>query len=208
MLDNMNDQDKPSYDGYFIGTVIYNDDPSKIERIKVTIPNLFVGAVDAIPWCAKKKAELFPDARDGSFGTFGLVPALGTQVIVSFQDGNPLYGMYEACPHQTNERVAESINNYLYRYGFKDPAGNLFMVDTKPGSVEILVQHFSGTLLRLKNDGSVELISVGEISSSAPMWRHTGDIHVTGDVVASGISLTTHVHGGVTSGGSNTSGPH
>ncbi|MEY8099040.1 phage baseplate assembly protein V [Falsihalocynthiibacter sp. S25ZX9] len=35
----------------------------------------------------------------------------------------------------------------------------------------------------------------------------TGNVTVAGDVVASGVSLTTHTHGGVISGGSNTSGP-
>lgn len=213
MIDNLNDQDKPNYAGYFIGTVLFNEDPDKIERIKVTIPSLLQGDKDKLPWLGKKKAELFPDAKDGTFGTFGLVPAVGTQVIVSFQDANPLYGMYEACPHQSNERVAEALVNYLYRYGFKDPAGNLFMVDTKPGSVEILVQHFSGTLLKIKNDGSIDLISKGPITSSAPSWKHTGNINITGkvtvtnDVVAAGISLKSHLHMGVTSGASLTGGP-
>lgn len=213
MLDNMNDQDKPNYSGYFIGTVLVNDDPNKIERIKVTIPNLFEGAADTIPWLGKKKVELFADAKDGTYGTFGLVPAVGTQVIVSFQDSNPLYGLYEGFPHQSNERVAEALVNYLYRYGFKDPAGNLFMVDTKPGAVEILVQHFSGTLLKIKNDGSIDLIAKGPITSSAPSWNHTGNINITGkvtvtvDVVAAGISLKSHLHKGVTSGTSMTGGP-
>ncbi|WP_094607727.1 hypothetical protein SPSIL_009110 [Sporomusa silvacetica DSM 10669] len=35
----------------------------------------------------------------------------------------------------------------------------------------------------------------------------SGNVNVTGDVIAGGISLKTHVHGGVTSGGSNTSAP-
>ena len=34
-----------------------------------------------------------------------------------------------------------------------------------------------------------------------------GNVNVTGDVIADGISLKTHVHGGVTSGGSITSSP-
>ena len=34
-----------------------------------------------------------------------------------------------------------------------------------------------------------------------------GDIEVTGDVTASGVSLVHHTHGGVQSGGSNTGAP-
>lgn len=225
MLDNINSQDKPNYGGYFIGTVVENDDPKFIERIKVTIPNLFEGEAGTLPWLAKKKVELFADDSGGSFGTFGLVPAVGTQVIVSFQDSNPLYGMYEGTPHQTDERVSEALTNYLFRYGFKDPAGNLFMVDTTEGAVEILVQHKSGTLFKIMDNGDIELTCVGTITSSAEQWNHTGNIHVTGDidvigdidvtggivttgdVVAAGISLDNHVHGGVIPGTANTAVP-
>jgi Type VI secretion system/phage-baseplate injector OB domain len=206
VLDNMNEQDKPDYSGYFIGTVVSNNDPVQIERVKVTIPNLFQGGVDTLPWIGKKKAELFPDARDGSYGTFGLVPTIGTQVIVEFQDSNPLYGLYSATPHQTNERVAEALVNYLYRYGFKDPAGNLFMVDTKPGEVAILIQHVSGTIFRINNSGSFDLISVGDINSSAPNWNHAGIFRPT-DVIAGGVSLLGHKHHGVTPGGGDSGGP-
>jgi phage baseplate assembly protein gpV len=197
MIDNLNDQDKPNYSGYFIGTVLFNEDPDKIERIKVTIPSLLQGDKDKLPWLGKKKAELFPDAKDGTFGTFGLVPAVGTQVIVSFQDANPLYGMYEACPHQSNERVAEALTNYLYRYGFKDPAGNLFMVDTKPGAVEILVQHKSGTLIRIVDNGDMEVIVVKDLSVNVT-GNSTIQVSGNSDVTISGAA-TLSVAGGITS---------
>lgn len=218
MLDNINEQDKPNYSGYFIGTVVYNDDPEHIERIKVTIPSLFVGAPDTLPWLGKKKAELFPDSTNGTYGTFGLVPKVGDQVIVEFQDSNPLYGLYSGMPHQSNERVAEALVNYLYRYGFKDPAGNLFMVDTKPGAVEILIQHVSGTLLRINNSGSIDLLAIGDITSSSPQWNHTGPVNITGnvavtggitstlDTVAGGKSLMLHTHSAVKF-GTDISGP-
>lgn len=48
--------------------------------------------------------------------------------------------------------------------------------------------------------GSAEIVAPGGIEI-------TGDVTVHGDVVADGISLKTHTHGGVASGGSNTAGP-
>ena len=157
MLDNINEQEQPDYSGYFIGTVVDNNDPLKLERIKVTIPRLFQGEATNIPWVGKKKAELFPNAPDGSYGTFGLVPAVGTQVIVEFQNSDPSYGLYSATPHQTNERVAEALTNYLYRYGFKDPAGNLFMVDTTSGANELKVLMASGALIQIDDAGNVTI---------------------------------------------------
>jgi len=192
MLDNINEQERPDYSGYYIGTVKFVDDPKKIERIKVTIPNLMEGDPEKLPWIAKKKAELFPDDVNATYGTFGLVPKKGDQVIVSFQDSNPLYGFYEACPHQVDERVAEALTNYLYRYGFKDPAGNLFMVDTKPNTVEILVQHVTGTLIKINNNGSVDIIVKDDLrgtveKNSTINIQGNSNINVTGN---SGISVT------------------
>ena len=48
--------------------------------------------------------------------------------------------------------------------------------------------------------GSAEIVAPGGIAI-------TGDVTVAGDVIADGISLKTHVHGGVISGGSKTAGP-
>lgn len=54
--------------------------------------------------------------------------------------------------------------------------------------------------LELLQDNTCNLIAAAGVHIK-------GDVTVEGDVVANGISLTKHVHGGVISGGSNTSGP-
>lgn len=54
----------------------------------------------------------------------------------------------------------------------------------------------------------VELQQSGKVIITAPAGVEiNGDVTVAGDVVADGISLKSHVHGGVTSGGDNTSTP-
>jgi phage baseplate assembly protein V len=45
------------------------------------------------------------------------------------------------------------------------------------------------------------------ISASGPI-NITGNVVVAGDVIVNGISFKTHVHGGITPGGGNTSAPH
>lgn len=54
--------------------------------------------------------------------------------------------------------------------------------------------------LELTQDNKCNLIATSGVNIK-------GDVTVEGDVIANGISLTKHVHGGVESGGSNTSGP-
>lgn len=56
------------------------------------------------------------------------------------------------------------------------------------------------TLIRLNQDRTIDIVATQGINV-------TGTITVNGDVIANGISLTTHIHGGVQSGGSTTSQP-
>lgn len=69
-------------------------------------------------------------------------------------------------------------------------------VDMPPGSA-------SGTTRVLQHPGDV----VMQIGGTLKITAGTLDISGGGDVIASGISLNSHTHGGVMSGGSSTSGP-
>jgi len=115
-------------------------------------------------------------------------PQIGDQVTVLFSEGN----------FSTGVIVARSFSVQAVS------------PEVKPG--EILLQHASGSLLKFNEDGSVNLVAAGPLTSSAPTWNHTGDINVTGtvtattDVIGGGKSLKNHTHGGVRSGG-DTSGP-
>lgn len=103
--------------------------------------------------------------------------------------------------------------------------GGMFNDIDRPLAVpsgELWIAHASGAFFKLTNDGkatfsdghgaTVALNGDGTITSAASSWDHTGNVSITGtltasaDVVGGGKSLKTHVHGGVSSGGSN-SGP-
>ena len=64
-----------------------------------------------------------------------------------------------------------------------------------------------------KVDGNMTLNIGGTFTGTASSWNLTGDINesgsitASGDVVGGGISLDNHVHGGVRSGTSTTTGP-
>lgn len=213
MLNNLQQLDTIDFRGHiFIGVVRFNNDPLRLERIKVSIPGVFDSSNEAeLPWVAPLAEGPIPNGS--GFGSFGLVPPVGSKVFVQFQHGNPLYPVYYGSPIVQGDRVAEANVNYPNRYGWRDPRGNVFYVDTTEGGNVIRLQHASGTTITINNDGSVSLVAVGPISSQAPIWNHVGDINVDGtinsteDVIASGVSLTTHVHSGVDRGGSNTDPP-
>lgn len=219
MLSNLAANTNPvDYTGHsFIGTVVANNDPDKNERVKVTIPGVYEGAVADLPWVAPKVARLFGSTT--SAAVFG-VPVLGSQVFVEFQHGDPHYPLYVGCPTLKKQSIPESEVNYPNRYGLKDTAGNLVIIDPTPGQNQLIIRHASGTVFQINNDGSIVLNSVGGITSTAPSWTHTGDITVQGnvhstqsvigdvDVLGNGVSLSSHTHGGVDRGNSNTNPPN
>ena len=53
-------------------------------------------------------------------------------------------------------------------------------------SGEFWLVHKSGSNFKFHNDGTVELNAATAITSSAPIWNHTGNVHVQGDIRASG----------------------
>ena len=86
--------------------------------------------------------------------------------------------------------------------------------DLKPGEVAIFDHR--GNHIWIAEDGlHVEATSLpvtvhtsGTVTLDCPKVHITGDVKVDGDVVASGVSLVNHTHGGVESGGSSTSKPN
>ena len=122
-------------------------------------------------------------------------PSIGDMIEVGFQEGSPEAGY--ACLRFYSTQAQP----------LPCPSGEFWLV------------HQSGSRLKLCNDGSVELAAAGVLKTSAQAWQHTGpmsmtgnmtvqgSISATGDVVGGSISLDSHHHTGVQTGGGNTGGP-
>lgn len=150
----------------FIGTVVANDDPLQLERIKVSIPNLYASTDPALlPWVGK--LDTGPIRSGPGFGSFGLVPRVGSLVYVQLQDGDAHYPVYFGSPQSTSFRLAEANVNYPNSYGWKDPAGNVFSVDTTPGSNTVSVTHASGASITIDNAGNITLTSPANLVLNA-----------------------------------------
>lgn len=176
-----------------VGTVVANNDPDMCERIKVTIPKLFEGDPNNLPWVSPNKDGWFPNTS--SHGCFGLVPPIGTQVMVIFQQGKPLYPLYEAYPQQKGKRTSEFTTNYLKRYGFKDPEGNIMFFDTTPGAnPKFFFQHVAGVVFKIDANGDVTLTTTGKLKaqSTGDMTFITGGkmtLTASADIVATGANI-------------------
>ncbi len=162
----------------FIAPVVDNNDPLRIQRVRVRIPILHNGVQDSqLPWVAPQDMN---GVGHGGGASSQFVPVVGSLVKVIFKNGNPHMPEYTAkvlVPGNVSPVLAV---NYPNRWGIVDPKGNQFWVDMQAGDAEFL--HHSGTLVHINNDGSATLKFVGDITSSAPLWTHTGDFILQGNM--------------------------
>lgn len=89
-------------------------------------------------------------------------PSIGDMVEVQFQEDSPEAG-------------------YIGKRIYNDSDRPLTVQ-----SGEFWLVHNSGSLLKFHNDGTVQLVAAGTLTSSAPQWNHTGPVHITGDVEITG----------------------
>lgn len=173
MFKSLIDLDPNDYkDVFFLGVVVANDDSGEkemkyTERIKVRIPGLYVSSNPAeLPWCIPFKHRLFGSmSGQGSF----CVPSIGSTVVVILQQGDPHSPAYIGSLLLDANTIAEFKTNYPRRYGFKDPAGNLFLVDTTDGQVTMQVQHKSGTTITVSDSGAITITGVDTMTVTAPL---------------------------------------
>lgn len=163
MINNLLDVEKGNYEkNVFRGVVVDNNDPLKLERIKVSIVGLYESNdTSVLPWCVSFKRMFF--GSGAGYGEFG-VPRLGSVVAVMLQHGDPHFPVYMGAILQSGNEVAEAATNYPHRYGFKDPVGNIFYVDMQSGEVKF--QHKSGTHITINNDGSVNITTEGNVTET------------------------------------------
>jgi len=72
---------------------------------------------------------------------------------------------------------------------------------------EVAIYSDEGDQIVFKRGRILQVTAGTKLEVITPLATFSGDVQVTGDVTAGGISLKNHVHGGVQSGGSNTGGP-
>ncbi len=162
MWNNINQESDNHQELYHIGIVVENNDPKKMQRIKVSVPNKMEAPIEELDWIGPISRSAF--GVGDFFGTMN-VPALGSVVLVYFQAGDIKYGLYEGSAISVNFHPhPQLLINYPRRYGFCDPAGNYMYIDYTPDQVSMHLYHKSGTNIDVDNTGNV----VGHIVAN---WR-------------------------------------
>ena len=87
------------------------------------------------------------------------------------------------------------------------PGGDTARGIVYPGPYDGVAPDDRGSSIRLSMPGVDIAVDGGIATVSLTTMNVTGNIIVDGDVIASGISLVNHVHGGVDAGSSSTSSP-
>lgn len=96
------------------GTVVDNNDPLKIGRVKVEIQGIFEGTPESLPWVRRKTDTIFCGSDCEIFD----VPEVGSVVEVrwSYDDNTPTYS---GAPYSQRHQTSAFSENYPYEAGIK-----------------------------------------------------------------------------------------
>lgn len=146
------------------GTVIDNNDPDKLLRVKIRVNILHENISDEdLPWALPGMLGS-GNAMTGAAGSIS-IPQIGSRVLVTFLDDSLYNAMYISWRVDANSIPAELLEDYPNAYGFIDSGNNLFFINTQQKTIRL--QHVSGTELNIGQDGKLEIISSAEISINA-----------------------------------------
>lgn len=137
--------------GKYIGTVINNEDPDKIGRLKVRVPCAYGNiSEDDIPWAEPD----LPFSSENQSILF--IPDIGSLVSVEFLDGCTYTPIWCGAIHRKDENVIpdEAVTNYPNVKIIKTKAGYIKMDDTE---TVIEIKHKSGSSIIFTNDGDIIL---------------------------------------------------
>jgi hypothetical protein len=161
------------------GTVVDNNDPDQLGKIKVVIPGIFEGTVENLPWIRRKNDTTFC----GDDAEFFDVPAIGSVVEVkwNYDENTP---MYSGAPNSKKHTSNVFTNNYPYEGGIRfgkcvikmDKASNIMTITN--GSCFIQMDPLGNITLTCK--GNMNLTSGRDLTITAPKTTINGSLDVQG----------------------------
>lgn len=166
------------------GIVVDVDDPQRLQRVRVRIPNIHQGLKDdELPWVGSL-VNTFSAAAASTLGAVQ-VPQKGARVWTMYLDDSGYHGVYLGAVPRRNTRVTELVGkpndtdpftganagkpvtpadqsdqpeyakDYPHVVGSIDQSGNLLAVNTKRDTIEYT--HVSGTSFQVDGKGNVQI---------------------------------------------------
>lgn len=154
--------------GFYRGVVISNNDPLKLLRCQITVPQVYGGIEDEyLPWASQvRPAGLGTQGNQGAFAT----PNIGDEVLVVFEGNDPHCPMYLGSVVTATNYPELAESGYPQSYGYEDKNANWWRVNLAAALRELF---FVGKSLN-QIDGDVHLKINGKLVLDV-----TGGIHIT-----------------------------
>lgn len=144
-----------SYDGKrFQGKVVDNVDPLNLGRIKASVTNLYDPGNGELPWIGPEKFS--PFGQGSSWGTFGS-PAVGSDVEILLQNGDPHYPVYRSFQAFADNEFPSGGKSW----GFRDPYGNVFKC-LQDKTVQLRCS--AGVTITISPSGDLSITASGDTS--------------------------------------------
>lgn len=116
---------------HYHATVVDNDDPKQLGRVKAIIIDLFVDDdPEKLPWIFPERDSFQGGSEDS--GTFDC-PMLGSVILVKFPTKDIYYPVYFGYPLNELTKQKLFLENYPFSYGKLDTSGNFYRVDMVAG---------------------------------------------------------------------------
>ena len=201
--------EKTKYYGIYQGVVTNISDPEKRGRLKVKCPDVLGGSTESA-WCD----PMIPVAYDNG-GAF-CMPAKDETVWLMFIAGDAnrpvwLGGWWQKnmTPLGSTYSNVDSVRIISYADCTITMKDGTININVGAGVCDLKIEHNTVTVdgnLVVKGKVSAYSVSAGDIKATASE-NGGGTISADTSITTQGISLATHKHSGVTSGGSNTGKP-
>lgn len=192
----------------YTGIVQDNNDPLKLQRVKVRFELFGNIPTEHLPWYNKK----IPSGHGSGLGAEEVyVPEIGSKVEVYFLSGRIYFGTYSHSVYDLSSKSGLFDEEYPNVYGQVDSSGNYFKGNRVTNELKLHQQsgsetkinedssiesyHKTGTYSKLNEDGSAELVlHTGEYIK---LWE--GNIEIKADNIKLDGSVTitgsTHIEG-------------
>ena len=137
------------------GTVVDNNDPLKLGRVRVRVSQFMPDGIinsSHCPWAVMRRTGWGGSAELSSFA----IPNVNSKVLVQFNGGDIYSPVYETNPVDSSSKLTDMDTHYPSRFGWKDPDGSSLVTDLVDHTLDYV--HRSGFEFHIRQDGNVDIL--------------------------------------------------